>query len=51
MSNLESAGVTGTGPVRLLAETLKAWRTVRLRAGMEPVNRFHSSRRIMSLSR
>lgn len=49
--NLLRVGVTGTGPVRLLLETLKIARADWFNGGIEPLNRLELSRRQLSRSR
>lgn len=46
-----NVGVTGIGPVRLLSEMLKIWSVDWFNAGIEPLNRFESNRRMYNLSR
>lgn len=43
--NFFSAGVTGTGPVKLLLDTLKTFKADWFSGGIEPLNRFESSLR------
>lgn len=44
--NRDRVAVAGTGPVRLFPETLKECRSVWFSGGREPLNPFHSSRRV-----
>lgn len=51
MVNFLKVGVTGTGPERLLLETLKISSAVWFNGGIEPLNRLELSRRTLSRSR